>query len=147
MTNEQRRRGHYRGPQFRDSPDAHRAPPPPPWLSPGLVFIRRLGVRNNRSRLPRERQQLGGSIGTALLNTIAASATTGYLASHTSGRPAPQLAQLALIHGYTTVFWWCAGIFAAGAVICGALLRPGPLTGPGDVPARQPSRRAAPARS
>jgi len=88
-------------------------------------------------------QQLGGSIGTALLNTIAASATTGYLAGHASGRPGPQLAQLALIHGYTTVFWWCAGIFAAGALIGGALLRPGPLTGPEEVPAQQ----AAPGRA
>jgi hypothetical protein len=92
-------------------------------------------------------QQLGGSIGTALLNTIAASATAGYLASHLHGRPTPQLAQLALIHGYTTVFWLCAGIFAAGAIICGALLRPGPLTGPEDLPARRPSLQAAPARS
>ncbi len=73
-------------------------------------------------------QQLGGSIGTALLNTIAASATTSYLASHLSGRPTPQLIHLAAIHGYTTVFWWCAGIFAAGAIGCGALLRRGPLT-------------------
>jgi EmrB/QacA subfamily drug resistance transporter len=75
-------------------------------------------------------QQLGGSIGTALLNTIAASATTSYLASHLHGRPAPQLAQLAAVHSYITVFWWCVGIFAAGAVICGALARPGPLTLP-----------------
>jgi len=92
-------------------------------------------------------QQLGGAIGTALLNTIAASATTSYLASHGRGRPAPQLAQLALIHGYTTVFWWCAAIFAAGALVCGALLRRGPLTRPGDIPAREPSRQAVAARS
>jgi EmrB/QacA subfamily drug resistance transporter len=72
-------------------------------------------------------QQLGVAIGTALLNTIAASATAGYLAGHPHGRPARGLAQLAAIHSYTTVFWWCAGIFAAGAVICGAILRPGPL--------------------
>jgi hypothetical protein len=45
------------------------------------------------------------------------------------------------------VFWWCAGIFAAGAVICGALLRPGPLTQAGDAPAREPSRQATAARS
>ncbi len=89
-------------------------------------------------------QQLGGSIGTALLNTIAASATTSYLASHLHGRPA--WVQLAVIHGYTTVFLWCAVIFAAGAVICGALLRRGPLTRPGDIPAREPSRQAAAAR-
>jgi hypothetical protein len=88
-------------------------------------------------------QQLGGSIGTALLNTIAASATASYLASHARGRPAPQLAQLALIHGYTTVFWWCAAIFAAGAFICGALLRRGPLTPPEDIAAPGPSRQAA----
>jgi hypothetical protein len=75
-------------------------------------------------------QQLGGSIGTALLNTIAASATTAYLASHLHGRPTSQLIHLAAIHGYTTVFWCCAGVFAAGAVICGALLRRGPLTRP-----------------
>jgi EmrB/QacA subfamily drug resistance transporter len=92
-------------------------------------------------------QQLGGSIGIALLNTIAAGATTSYLAGHASGRPTPQLAELAAIHGYTTVFWWCAGIFAAGAVICGALLRPGPLTRPEAVPARKPSLHAEPARS
>jgi hypothetical protein len=93
-------------------------------------------------------QQLGGSIGTALLNTIAASATAGYLAGHLHGRPTPQLAQLALIHGYTTVFWWCAGIFVAGAIICGALLRPGPLTDSDDIPAHKPSSlEAAPARS
>jgi hypothetical protein len=34
-----------------------------------------------------------------------------------------------------------------GAIICGALLRPGPLTGPEDIPARMPSLQAAPARS
>ncbi len=71
-------------------------------------------------------QQLGGSIGTALLNTIAAGATSSYLALR--GRPSAELVRLAAIHGYTTVFWVCAGIFAGGAVICGALLRRGPLT-------------------
>ncbi len=34
---------------------------------------------------------------------------------------------LALAHGYDTEFWWAVGIFAAGAVIGGALFRPGPL--------------------
>jgi hypothetical protein len=33
------------------------------------------------------------------------------------------------------VFWWCAGIFAVGALICGVLLRPGPLrNGSGTLP-------------
>ena len=85
-------------------------------------------------------QQIGGSIGTSLLNTLAASATAGYLTAHvTPASPVtagPRLA-LALVHGYTTAFWWSAAIFAAGALICGTLLRRGPLTQPGvpDVPA------------
>ena len=76
-------------------------------------------------------QQLGASIGTSLLNTIFAAAVTSYLAAHLAsariiGRPA--LTGLALAHGYDTAFWWIAGIFAAGAIIGGALLRRGPLT-------------------
>jgi EmrB/QacA subfamily drug resistance transporter len=72
-------------------------------------------------------QQLGGSFGTALLNTIAASATTSYLTGHAHGRPTGPLAQLALIHGYTVAFWWCAAIFLGGAILCGSLMRRGPL--------------------
>jgi EmrB/QacA subfamily drug resistance transporter len=75
-------------------------------------------------------QQLGGAIGTALLNTISAGAVTSYLVSHLHGRPTAQLLELATIHSYTTVFWWCAAIFAAGAVISGSLLRRGALTRP-----------------
>ncbi|MFI0897960.1 MFS transporter [Streptomyces sp. NPDC020983] len=76
-------------------------------------------------------QQLGGSIGTALLNTIAASAGADYTAAHAHGRPSAHVLRLAAIHGYTTVFWWCAGMFACGAL--GALvLRRGPLARPAD---------------
>jgi hypothetical protein len=90
-------------------------------------------------------QQLGGSTGTALLNTIATSAAAAYVASHISGaigasaaaRGALQAA--AAVHGYTTGFWWTAGIFAAGAVLGGSLLRSGPLArqvqAPADIPA------------
>jgi len=75
-------------------------------------------------------QQLGASIGTSLLNTIFAAAVTSYLTPHLTaarliGRQA--LTGLALAHGYDTAFWWTAGIFATGAVVSGALLRPGPL--------------------
>ena len=42
---------------------------------------------------------------------------------------------MALAHGYDTAFWWTAGIFASGAVIAGALLRPGPLVQQG-IPAQ-----------
>ena len=78
-------------------------------------------------------QQIGGSIGTSLLNTIFAGAVAHYLISHQSpatvvhGHPAPSLIGMSLIHGYTTGFWVAAAIFGAGAVICGTLFRPGPL--------------------
>jgi predicted MFS family arabinose efflux permease len=67
-------------------------------------------------------QQVGGSIGTALLNTVATTATTSFLAGKTAS---PALMADAAVHGYTTAFWWAAAIFAAGAVVCGLLLRPG----------------------
>jgi hypothetical protein len=74
-------------------------------------------------------QQLGGSIGTSLLNTIFASAVASYISAH--GRPSPQVAGQALIHGYGTVFWWSAAILTGGAIIAVILFRSGPLTRPG----------------
>ena len=94
-------------------------------------------------------QQVGGSIGTSLLNTVFASAVAHYLASRLTpatlvhGHPAPSLAEMSLVHGYTTGFWVAAAIFAAGAVICGTLLRAGPLRVP--VPAAIPATRHVPA--
>jgi MFS family permease len=78
-------------------------------------------------------QQLGGSVGTSLLNTIFASAVAGYTASHLSpattvgGRPSPQLISLALVHGYSIAFWWSAAILVVGAIVALALFRNGPL--------------------
>ena len=68
-------------------------------------------------------QQIGGSIGTALLSTLAASATTEALAG--AGRPTADVIAQASVHGYTTAFYWSAAIFAVAAVACTALLRPG----------------------
>ena len=66
-------------------------------------------------------QQIGGSIGTALLSTLAASAVADRLAEAAT-RPDAALAAQAAVQGYTTAFWWAAGIFAVGGVICAALL-------------------------
>jgi len=66
-------------------------------------------------------QQVGGSIGTALLNTIAASAATGYVSSHT---PSAQLAAAAAMHSYQVAFAVSAVILLAGAVVAGFILRP-----------------------
>jgi dipeptide/tripeptide permease len=66
-------------------------------------------------------QQVGGSIGVALLSTVAASAVTGQLAGV---RATPALVAAATVHGYTTAFIWAAGIFVLGAAIAAALFRP-----------------------
>ena len=68
---------------------------------------------------------MGGSIGTAFLNTIATTAVTSYLVGKV---PSPLVAAQAAVHGYTVAFWWAAGIFVVGAVVSGTLLRPGAAT-------------------
>ncbi len=63
-------------------------------------------------------QQVGGSLGVALLSTIAASASARYLAG------APQVSDPvghAAVHGYAVAFAWATGIFAVSAVVCGAM--------------------------
>ena len=69
-------------------------------------------------------QQIGGSIGTAVLSAFAATATTDYLVGKA---PSELNQQLAALNGYTTVFWWGAGVFLVGAILCGALFRKGPV--------------------
>lgn len=54
-------------------------------------------------------QQLGGSSGTALLNTIAATSTAAYLAAHATSQHA------ATLHGDTTACRWGAAIVAVSA--------------------------------
>jgi predicted MFS family arabinose efflux permease len=63
-------------------------------------------------------QQVGGSLGTALLSTLAASATTSFIAGQ---RPTPLVIAHAAVHGYTTAFAVSAGIFAVAAVVAGLL--------------------------
>ncbi|MFF1354018.1 MFS transporter [Streptomyces sp. NPDC058297] len=71
-------------------------------------------------------QQVGGAIGTALLNTIAASATTAYVASHAAGATNPKLLQAqAMVNGYTHAIWWAVGILAVAATIAVTLINTG----------------------
>ena len=70
-------------------------------------------------------QQVGGSIGTSLLNTLAAGAATSYLVGRA---PTPANLQAALLHSYTTAFLWSSLIFVAGAVVAGLVLQRGGLT-------------------
>jgi EmrB/QacA subfamily drug resistance transporter len=108
----------------------------------GLVFppainIATLGVNaadaGVASALVNTAPQVGGSIGTALLSTLAASATSSYV---TGTHASANLVARAAVHGYTTAFWWSAGIFAAGALITALLVRV-KLRDP--APAAQPS--------
>jgi EmrB/QacA subfamily drug resistance transporter len=65
-------------------------------------------------------QQVGGSIGTALLSSIFASAAESFAA----GKPqSPELLGTAAVHGYTVAFWVAAGVFAFGAIVVGTLMR------------------------
>jgi EmrB/QacA subfamily drug resistance transporter len=59
-------------------------------------------------------QQVGGSVGTALLSTLFASSVASYTTAHVG---ASGLTNAASIHGYTTAFAWAAGIFALGLVL------------------------------
>jgi EmrB/QacA subfamily drug resistance transporter len=71
-------------------------------------------------------QQVGGSIGTALLSTFAAHATSSYLASHAHGAASVAVTDRAATHGYTVAFAIAAFVFLGAAIICGALIRSHP---------------------
>jgi len=65
-------------------------------------------------------QQIGGAVGTALLNTLAASAATSYLHGK---QPTPAVLAQAQLHSYATAYWWSAGLFLAGAIVALLLYR------------------------
>src|SRR6201995_3958146 len=71
------------------------------------------------SALVNTMQQVGGSIGTSALSTIALTATTSYLIAHHTGPLAPAVAAT---HGYTTAFAVSAGIFGLGVILAITLL-------------------------
>ena len=92
-------------------------------------------------------QQIGGSIGTALLSTLSASAVTAYLTAHGTSKLDMANATLA---GYHLSFWVSVGVFVIIAIIGGTLLQRhgdrqqqlaaaaatrGAVTGPVEVPA------------
>jgi EmrB/QacA subfamily drug resistance transporter len=67
-------------------------------------------------------QQVGGSLGTALLNTLYAGAVTTFLADNMKAGSDPQgVASDALVHGYHVAFFWGAMLLIA-ALITAVLL-------------------------
>jgi MFS family permease len=98
-------------------------------LGMGLAFVvlsstALLGVEEEdagvASALVNATQQTGGSLGAALINTIAATATASYLAAHGSSLTSRAAGA---VHGYTTAFTFSAIVLAAAAIIAFALIR------------------------
>jgi EmrB/QacA subfamily drug resistance transporter len=71
-------------------------------------------------------QQIGGSLGVAVLNTIAASATAAYLAGNSNGR----LRIEAIVHGYSVATEWGVAILLLGAVVAAVLIHAGKPSAP-----------------
>jgi EmrB/QacA subfamily drug resistance transporter len=108
------------------------------------------------SALVNTMQQVGGSIGTSALSTIALSATASYLIGHPTG---PLAQATAATHGYTIAFGVSAGLLGLGSILAVVLLpsrrrpadlvdaatpaAPGPPPGPA-ARAQQPAFEAIP---
>ena len=71
------------------------------------------------SALVNTMQQVGGSVGTAALSTLALTATANYLAAHHTGALAPATAA---VHGYTVAFTVSAILFGVAALVAVVLL-------------------------
>ena len=69
-------------------------------------------------------QQIGGSMGTALLNTIAV-ITARRMACGANGTLNCHITTPATIHGYSVAFWWAAAFFGVGAVVTFFMLESG----------------------
>lgn len=71
-------------------------------------------------------QQVGGSIGLALLNTIAASATASWIVSN--GGPDAANVNEAAVHGFTTAMWVSVGAVLLAAAITAVLVNARPVS-------------------
>jgi EmrB/QacA subfamily drug resistance transporter len=94
-------------------------------IMPASIQTATLGVDRRfagvASAMVNTSQQVGGSIGTALLNTLAATAAANYVADNLPATA--EVAAQAAVHSYATAYWWGAGFFAVGAVIAALLFR------------------------
>ena len=75
------------------------------------------------SALVNTTQQIGGSLGTALLNTVAATATASYIAAH--GR---SFVPAGLVHGYSVAFAVGAGFLVVAALVTAVFVQGQPET-------------------
>jgi EmrB/QacA subfamily drug resistance transporter len=74
-------------------------------------------------------QQIGGSVGTALLNTIAATVTASYLLANPPSAPTPEAigaaSSAAAVYGFGVAFMWAAVIFGIATVASLVLINAG----------------------
>ena len=94
-----------------------------------------VATRASPRRWSTPRQQVGGSVGTALLSH--ARRQRRHRATSPSTARARTSAAAAAVHGYTTAFYWSAAIFALGAVVSAVVFRagvPAVATAPGAEP-------------
>ncbi|WP_434968664.1 MFS transporter [Microbacterium sp. bgisy207] len=94
-------------------------------IMPAAIQTATLGVDRRyagvSSAMVNTSQQVGGSIGTALLNTLAATALADYVAAN---QPVSDTVLAdAAVHSYTVAYWWSAAFFIVGAVIAAVLFR------------------------
>jgi hypothetical protein len=71
-------------------------------------------------------QQVGASIGTAVLASLSVGAISAFTADALTSGANPQDPVVGLqgqVEGYTTAFTWAAGLLVAGAVVAGLLIR------------------------
>ena len=71
-------------------------------------------------------QQVGASVGTALLATLSVGAITRYVTevAASGGNPQdPAVGLAAQVEGYTTAFTWAAGLLVAGALVSAFLIK------------------------
>ena len=92
----------------------------PAFSSTALIRVgdRDAGVA---SALVNTTQQIGGSLGTALLNTLAATATASYIVAH-----GPAASQAGVVHGFAVAFAVGAAFLALGAIASAVLISAGP---------------------
>jgi EmrB/QacA subfamily drug resistance transporter len=95
-------------------------------LGLGLIFAQTINTATTRlaredsgvaSALVNTMQQVGGSVGTSALSTIALGATAAYLSGHPTAGP-----RAAATHGYTVAFGVSAGLLGLGFVLAIVLL-------------------------
>ncbi|NLU73471.1 MFS transporter [Streptomyces sp. HNM0575] len=95
-------------------------------VMPSAISLATLGVvkrdQGVASATVNTMQQVGGSVGTSLFNTLAAAAVTDYTRTHPR---TPDLVARANVHSFAVAYWTAAGFFAAGLIVTALLYQRG----------------------